>query len=96
MSNSPLLNIMKQAASDRRSFLIRRDAMNGFTIKMRSFTQAEKARSFLAKQGISSLVQRTSGRGGCAFALIVTRSGGMSKNEVCRLLLQIGVDCDIS
>ena len=68
--------------------------MNGFTINMRNFTQAEKARAFLARSGIKSIVRRTTGRGGCTFSLMV--AGGADKNEVCRLLTQIGVNCDIS
>lgn len=69
--------------------------MKSFNIKMQSFTQAEKARSFLAKKGIKSIVQRTTGRGGCSFALRVT-DAGRSIDEICRLLSQIGVGCDLS
>lgn len=70
------------------------NAMTSFTINMRNFTQAEKARAFLARSGIRSMVRRTTGRGGCTFSLMVT--GGADKGEVCRLLSQIGVSCDIS
>lgn len=69
--------------------------MKSFTIKMQSFTQAEKARAFLAKKGIKSIVQRTTGRGGCSFTLKIT-SAGRSADEICRLLSQIGVGCDLS
>lgn len=71
--------------------------MNSFNIYMRSFTQAEKARSFLAGNGIRSIVERGyAGAGrGCGFSLRVFE-GKADRNEVCRLLARININCDIS
>ena len=66
--------------------------MNSFTINMRSSTQAQKARAYLAKMGIRGTVERVSGKGGCRFSLRVNGNRG----EVCALLSSIGIPCDIS
>lgn len=65
--------------------------MNYFMIKPRSMTQAEKARLHLAKHGIKCTVERTTGRGGCGFAIKIFGE----KSAVCPLLEQIGISCDI-
>ncbi len=69
--------------------------MNFFIINTKSSTQAEKARAFLAKNGIKSTVERTfGGRGGCGFALKIYGE----REKVCALLPKIGINCwnDIS
>ena len=65
--------------------------MKYFMINARSYTQAEKARLFLARNGIKSTVERTTGRGGCSFSLKIYGD----RQEVCPLLARIGVSCDI-
>lgn len=67
-------------------------ALKYFIINVKSMTQAEKARLFLARHGIKSAVQRTTGRGGCSFTLRIYGEPG----QVCPLLSQAGVSCDIS
>lgn len=64
-----------------------------FQINIKSFTQAQKALSFLQKHGIRCNVQRGFAKGsGCGFVLNVTdRNAG--KAEVCALLGSIGIDC---
>lgn len=64
----------------------------GFYIKMKSATQAEKARVFLMRNGIRSETQRVTGKGGCAFMLHVFSD---SKGEVCSLLSNTGISCDL-
>ena len=65
-------------------------------IYIKSFTQAQKAMSFMQKHGIRCTVQRSFGGGtGCGFALKVTDRNA-SEAEVCALLSSIGVRCDIS
>lgn len=66
---------------------------SGFYIKMKSATQAEKARVFLMRNGIRSSAERVAGKGGCTFRLRVMSD---STGEVCRLLSTIGISCDIS
>lgn len=64
-------------------------------IYIKSFTQAQKALSFLQKHGIRCIVERSFGRGaGCGFALKVTDNNA-NKAEVCALLGSIGVSCDL-
>ena len=72
--------------------------MNNFIIDMRSLTQAEKARSFLAKKNIPSVVERSFGRSssGCGFVLRILGGSEVSRGEVCALLRMVGVNCDIS
>ena len=68
-------------------------------IYVRSFTQAQKARDFLSRRGIRCMIERTQTRGkGCGFMLHITGSHGgtISREEVCSLLGEIGIDCDIS
>ena len=66
-----------------------------FTIKIKSFTAAQKARSYLQRRGISCLVERNSTKGrGCGFSLRFTNSRA-EKAEVCALLGEIGIACDI-
>lgn len=66
-----------------------------FTIKIKSFTAAQKARSYLQKRGISCIVERNTTRGrGCGFSLRFTNSRA-EKAEVCALLGEIGISCDI-
>lgn len=69
--------------------------MKNMTVYIRSFTHAEKARGFLARHGIRSVIERTSGGGkGCGFILRI-RLYGVEPAEVCALLGQIGIACDI-
>lgn len=66
-----------------------------YSIYIKSFTSAQKARNFLLKNHIPSLVVRsTSKNQGCGFALKIT-DNRFGKAEVCALLKQIGVNCDI-
>lgn len=65
---------------------------NGFYIKMKSATQAEKARVFLMRNAIRSKTERITGKGGCSFRLWVW---GDRKGEVCSLLSDIGISCDL-
>lgn len=65
--------------------------MKYFMINARSYTQAEKARLFLARNGIKSTVERTTGRGGCVFSLKIYGD----RQEVCPMLARIGLSCDI-
>ncbi len=65
--------------------------MNYFTINARSMTQAEKARLHLARNGIRSVVVRTTGRNGCTFTLKIFGDRG----KACPLLSQVGISCDI-
>ena len=64
-----------------------------FKINARSMTQAQRAMNYLHRHGINCTVERTHERGkGCSFAL---RINNADKSEVCALLRQIGVSCDI-
>lgn len=66
-----------------------------FTIQMQSFTAAQKARSFLQKRGIRCIVERNVNKGrGCVFALRFDNSRA-EKAEVCALLREIGISCDL-
>lgn len=65
--------------------------MNFFTLKVKSMTQAEKARLFLLRNGIKCTAERVTGRGGCGFALKIYGD----KARVCPLLSQVGISCDI-
>ena len=65
--------------------------MKYFIINTKSMTQAEKARLYLANNGIKSTVERTTGKGGCGFALKIYGE----KGAVCPLLEQIGISCGI-
>lgn len=70
--------------------------MRTMNVYIRSFTLAEKARGYLARRGIRSMIERTSGGGrGCGFNLKIWLSGADAAAEVCALLGQIGIDCDI-
>ena len=70
--------------------------MDSFTIYIRSFTTAQKAREHLMRQGVRCIVERTQRRGqGCGFAIRIT-GGNADRERVCALLRDIGVDCDIS
>ena len=64
----------------------------GFYIKMKSATQAEKARVFLMRNGIRSSAERVTGKGGCSFRLHIFSD---RKGEVCSLLSNIGISCDL-
>lgn len=67
-----------------------------FTIQMQSFTEAQKARSFLMKRGFRCFVERNVNKGrGCGFALRFPNSRA-EKAEVCALLREIGVSCGLS
>lgn len=64
-----------------------------FKINMQSMTAAQRAMTFLRRQGINCAVERTHEKGkGCGFSLRVNNA---EKAEVCSLLRQIGVNCDI-
>ena len=65
--------------------------MKFFIINVKSMTQAEKARLYLAKHGIKSTVERTTGNHGCGFALKIYGE----KSAVCPLLEQVGISCGI-
>lgn len=65
--------------------------MNFFIINARSMTQAEKARLFLARNGIRSVVQRTTGKNGCMFTLKIFGD----EKSVCPMLSRVGISCDI-
>ncbi len=65
--------------------------MNFFIINTRSMTQAEKARLYLARNGIKSVIIRTTGRNGCKFTLKVFGDAG----TVCPMLSRIGISCDL-
>lgn len=65
--------------------------MNFFVINAKSMTQAEKARLYLARSGIKSVVMRTTGRSGCTFSLKIFGE----KGAVCPLLSRVGISCDI-
>lgn len=71
--------------------------MNNFIINMKSLTQAEKARAFLAKKNIPSVVERSFGNSssGCGFVLRILGGAEVSRGEVCTLLKMVGVSCDI-
>lgn len=69
----------------------RRNEMNFFVINAKSMTQAEKARLYLARSGIKSVVMRTTGRSGCTFSLKIFGE----KGTVCPLLSRVGISCDI-
>ena len=66
---------------------------HGFYIKMKSATQAEKARVFLMRKGIRSDTERITGKSGCVFRLHVFSD---RKGEVCSLLSNIGISCGLS
>lgn len=63
-------------------------------IYIKSFTQAQKALSYLQRHGIRCIIERSFGRSGCGFALKVTDKS-VGQAEVCALLGSIGVSCDI-
>lgn len=65
--------------------------MNFFIINARSMTQAEKARLFLARNGIRSVVQRTTRKNGCMFTLKIFGD----EKAVCPMLSRVGISCDI-
>ena len=65
--------------------------MNYFIINIRSMTQAEKARLFLARNGIKSIIRRTTGRNGCVFMLKIYGD----RETVCPLLSRVGISCDL-
>lgn len=64
-------------------------------IYIKSFTQAQKALSYLQRHGIRCVIERSFGRSGCGFALKVTDKN-VERAEVCALLGSIGVSCDLS
>lgn len=64
-----------------------------FSIKIKSLTKAQKAMAYLQKSGIRCKVERSFGDG-CGFALIVTDKNA-ARAEVCALLGNVGVSCDI-
>ena len=69
--------------------------MKNMTVYIKSFTHAEKARGHLARHGIRSVIERTSGGGrGCGFILKIWLNS-VEPAEVCALLGQIGIACDI-
>ena len=64
-------------------------------IYIKSFTQAQKAREYLARHRIRSIIERTHTRGqGCGFELRI--SGDADRDKVCALLADIGVSCGLS
>ena len=65
--------------------------MKYFIINTRSITQAEKARRLLEREGIRSIVERAFGKNGCGFSLRIFGN----RTEVCALLSQAGISCDI-
>lgn len=65
-----------------------------FSIKIKSLTKAQKAMAYLQKNGIRCKVERSLGDG-CGFALNVTDQNAV-RAEVCALLNNVGVDCDLS
>lgn len=66
-----------------------------FIIKTNSFTAAQKARSYLQKRGIRCAVERNVDKArGCGFALRFNNSHA-GKAEVCALLGEIGISCDL-
>lgn len=65
--------------------------MDNFTIKLKSATQAEKARLLLARSGIKSTAERVTGRGGCGFVLRIFGD----RDKVCPMLTRAGISCDI-
>lgn len=65
-------------------------------IYIKSFTQAQKALSYLQRHGIRCIAERSfGGTGGCGFALKITDKNA-DRAEVCALLGAIGVSCDLS
>ena len=72
--------------------------MNNLIIDMKSLTQAEKAKAFLAKKNIPSVVERSFGSSssGCGFVLRILGGAETSRGEVCALLKMVGVNCDMS
>ena len=70
--------------------------MNNMNVYIKSFTLAEKARGHLARNGFRCIIERTSGGGkGCGFNLRIWVSGREAAAEVCALLGQMGIACDI-
>ncbi len=66
-----------------------------YTINIKSFTAAQKARSYLQKHGIGCSVERITNKGqGCGFSLRFADSR-VGKAEVCALLDKIGITCDL-
>lgn len=66
-----------------------------YSIYIKSFTAAQKARNLLLQHNIQSSIMRTSNKTqGCGFALKITDKRA-DKAEVCALLKKIGVNCDI-
>ena len=66
-----------------------------YSIYIKSFTAAQKAQNFLKKHKIMCSLSRTSNKEqGCGFALKISDNRA-DKAEVCALLKQIGVPCDI-
>ena len=66
-----------------------------YIIYIKSFTSAQKAHNYLQKHNIRTSLSRTSVKGkGCGFALKIV-DNNTDKAEVCALLNQIGVPCDI-
>ncbi len=64
-------------------------------IYIKSFTQAQKARNYLAQHDVRCMIERTQNRGqGCGFALNIM--GSVSREKVCALLAEIGVSCGLS
>ena len=67
-----------------------------YSIYIKSFTSAQKARNLLYQHNIRSMIMHASNKKlGCGFALKITDSRA-DKAEVCALLKRIGVSCDIS
>ena len=70
--------------------------MNNMRVYIKSFTLAEKARGHLARNGCLCIIERTSGGGqGRGFNPRIWVRGRQAAAEVCALLGQIGIDCDI-
>ncbi|MCH5204572.1 MAG: hypothetical protein J1F03_07470 [Oscillospiraceae bacterium] len=67
-----------------------------YSIYIKSFTAAQKARNLLYQHNIRSVITRTSSKTqGCGFALKIL-DNSVGKAEVCALLKRIGESCDIS
>ena len=66
-----------------------------YSIYIKSFTAAQKARNLLWQNNIRSMIMHASDKTrGCGFALKIVDSRA-DKATVCGLLKKIGVSCDI-
>lgn len=66
-----------------------------YSIYIKSFTSAQRARNLLQQNNIRSTIMHASDKKrGCGFALKIA-DGRADKATVCALLKKIGVNCDI-